>query len=71
MQDPGVTVFESARGLLNDFVEGMAHINLSQDVALKMTQEEANCHVLGVIMAQQFNLRASLKKFGKEGKVAV
>ena len=61
----------SQQKTLNDFVEGVAHINLSQDVARGMTQEEVNCHVLGVIMAQQFSLRVVLKKYGKEGKVAV
>jgi hypothetical protein len=66
-----VTVFESSKGLLNDFVEGVAHINLSQDVVRGMTKEEVNCHLLGVIMAQKFNLRNGLKKLGKEGKVAV
>ncbi len=71
MQDPGVTVFESAKSLLNEFVEGVAHINLSPDMVHKMTQEELNCHVLGVIMTQQFNLRAGLKKFGDKRKVAV
>ena len=71
MQDPGVTVFESAKGLLNEFVEGVDHINFSPGMVHKMTQEELNCHVLGVIMAQQFNLRAFLKKFLDKSKVAV
>ncbi len=52
VQDPGVTVFKLAKGLLNKFVEGVAHINLSPDVVHKMTQEEVNYHVLGVIMSQ-------------------
>ncbi len=52
-------------------MEGVAHINLSPDVVHEMTQEEVNCHVLGVIMAQQLNLRAGIKKFGKEGEVTI
>ena len=28
----------------DDFVEGVAHINLSQDVVCRMTKEEVNCH---------------------------
>ncbi len=64
-------VFELAKGLLKKIVEVVTHINLSPDVVHEMTQEEVKCHVLGVIMAQQFNLRTGLKKFGKEGKVAI
>ncbi len=36
-----------------------------------MSMEEVINHVLEVIMAQQFSLKAALKKFDKRGKEAV
>ncbi len=52
-------------------MEGVAHINLSPNMFHEITKEEVNCHVLGVIVAQQFSLKAGLKKFGNEGNVEV
>ena len=46
IQDTGVTVFESVRNLMNNFVEGEAHINLSDDVVCEMSKEEVNMHIL-------------------------
>ncbi len=36
-----------------------------------MLEEDINVHMLGVVMAQQFSLKAGLKNFGNDaGKVA-
>ncbi len=64
-------MFESAKNVMNQFVEGVSHINLSGDVVHEMSEEENNIHVFGVIMAQKLSLKAGLKKFIKQTKQAV
>ena len=36
----------------------------------KMSGEEMNYHIIGVVLSQKFNLRYGLKKFGKSGEKA-
>ena len=71
VKDQGVTIFESAKDVMNHFVEGVMHINVSGNIIHKMIKKEVSNHVLEVIMAQQFSLKAGLKKFGDRGKEAV
>ncbi len=64
-------MFKPAVNLTKQFVEGVGHINLSDGMVRKMFKEEGNMHFLGAILAQQFSLKADLKKFYKKGKQSV
>ena len=44
---------------------------MSEGDSIKMTQEEINSHILGVVMLQQFSLKAGLKHFEKKSEEAV
>eukprot|EP00957_Ditylum_brightwellii_P019073 1435490-Ditylum_brightwellii.AAC.1 len=44
---------------------------MSKGDSIKMTQEETNTHVFGIVMLQQFSLKAGLKHFRRRGKDAV
>ena len=51
--------------------EGYIHLNIQDEKLTPMSESEKKEHVLGVIMLQQFNLNAGLKKFGSRGEAAV
>ena len=52
-------------------IDGTIHINLQDSPTLIMSEEEKMEHVLGIIMIQQFSLKAGLKEFGTKGEEAV
>ena len=52
-------------------IDGTIHINIHDSPTLIMTEEERTEHVLGIIMIQQFSLKAGLKEFGTKGEEAV
>ena len=49
----------------------MTHFNVSEDDSLEMSQEDINTHLAGVVMLQQFSLKANLQHFGKKGEEPV
>ena len=51
-------------------IDGTIHINLHDSRTLIMSEEEKMEHVLGIIMIQQFSLKAGLKKIGTKGEEA-
>ena len=56
----------------NTFVDGRLHISVqSYDDILCMSDEQVCEHVLGVVMMQQYDLKAGLKKFVEVGEKAV
>ena len=55
----------------NSFLsKGVININAVDAEDYKMTDDEVNHHIIGVIMAQHFSLKAGLKKFGVPGEEA-
>ena len=52
-------------------MDGIAHINVSPKVSAKISQEDVEAHVLGIIMVQQFSLRAGIKKFGEKATESI
>ena len=44
---------------------GGVHINVSDPTNFKMSEEEKMLHVFGVVLIQQFSLKAGLKRFGR------
>ena len=57
----------------NTYKEGTANINVSSKSGPKpiLGKKDTNLCVLGVIMAQQFSLKAGMQKFGNRGEKAV
>ena len=55
------------------YINGAVHINVERlgEESFSMSEEETRDHVLGVIMAKIFSLKAGLKKFGEKGEAAV
>ena len=72
---PSMTGKKYEEGVINVNVEkvqsGVIHVNVQDTKLPEMTKEERMEHVLGVILLQQFNLNAGLKKFGVRGEQAV
>ena len=66
-----IVSFSTSQELASKYVNGICNINVTPDGARKVSKEDVNAHVLGVIMAQQFNLHAGLKKFGDKAKESV
>ena len=64
-------LFSNLQVLASKYVDGITHINVTPGVAQKISKEDVNAHVLGVIMAQQFSLHVGLKKFGDKAKKLV
>ena len=62
VEDTGVT-----------YINGALHINVERlgEETFSMSEDETRDHVLGVIMAETFSLKAGLKKFGEKGEKAV
>jgi hypothetical protein len=55
----------------NSFLsEGVINMNAGDAEDYKMTDDEVNHHIIGVVMAQHFSLKAGLKKFGVPGEEA-
>ena len=55
----------------NSFLnKGVINMNAGDAADYKMTDDEVNHHVIGVVMAQHFSLKAGLKKFGVPGEEA-
>ena len=52
------------------YMEGDTHINLEDKAPLKMTEDQVNQHMMGVIF-QQYSCKAGLKNLGQEGDKAV
>ena len=48
--------------------KGVININRGDVEDYKMSGEEVKYHIIGVLLAQQFSLKAVLKKFGKPGE---
>ena len=48
--------------------EGVINMNAGDAEDYKMTDDEVNHHIIGVVMAQHFSLKAGLKKFEALGK---
>merc|ERR1712127_877817 len=67
----GVVLFSTSQELASKYVNGVCNINVTPDGTQKVSKEDVNAHVLGVIMAQKFSLHAGLKKFGDRAKEAV
>ncbi len=67
----GVVLFSNSQDLASKYVDGIVHINVTTEGARKISKEDVNAHVLGVIMAQQFSLHSGLKKFGDKAKKSV
>ena len=51
--------------------EGVVNFNMDEQHLRPFTEEDAILHVIGVIMVQQYSLKAGLKHFGKEGEKSV
>ncbi len=67
----GIVLFSTLQELASKYVDGICNINVTPGGAQKVSKEDVNAHVLGVIMAQQFSLHVGLKKFGDRVKEAV
>merc|ERR1712127_645302 len=67
----GVVLFSTLQELASKYVDGICNINVTPKGARKISKEDVNAHILGVIMAQQFSLHAGLKKFGDKAKEVV
>ncbi len=70
VEDEGIILFESTKNVMNQFVEGFAHLNMSGGITHKLSKEEFKTRVIGVIMAQQFGPKMGLKKFREKFKQA-
>ena len=55
------------------YINGAVHINVERlgEKTFSMSKNETRDHVVGVIMAETFSLKADLKKFGEKGEAAV
>ena len=62
---------QESRFNVDNINQGVVHIIVSDPNYLKMYKEEKMLHALGVVLIQQFSLKAGLKRFGKEGEYAV
>ena len=62
---------EAAQAVINKYVEGECHLNLSDMQGPEMSDQQVTEYVLGVIMVQQFSLKAGINKFGDRAKEAV
>ena len=60
----GVALFTTSKKLIGAHVYWIAHINVSPELLAKISKEDVESHVLGIIMVQQFSLRAGINKFG-------
>ncbi len=60
----GVALLNTSEKLINMYVDRIAHINVSPKLLAKISKEDIDLHILGVIMMQQFSLHVGIKKFG-------
>ena len=67
----GVALFTTSKKLIGVYVDGIAYISLSPWVLAKISQEDVQAHILGVVMVQQFSLCAGIKKFGDKATTSV
>ena len=67
----GVALFTTSKKLIGAYVDGIAHINVSPELSVKISKEDVESHVLGMIMVQQFSLHAGIKQFGDEATESV
>ena len=67
----GVALFTTSKEIIGGYVNGIAHINVSRKASAKMSQVDVEAHILGVIMVQQFSLRAGINKFGDKATASV
>ena len=51
-------------------IKGVINMNAGDAEDYKMSDDEVNHHIIGVVMAQHFSLKAGLKKFGVPGEEA-
>ena len=59
---------EGPLGQYKSFLEeGLINMNIVDAEYYKMSGEEVNYHIIGVVLSQKFILMAALKKFGKPG----
>ena len=49
----------------NNINQRVGHINVSDPTDVKMSEEDKMLHVLGMVLIQQFSLKAGLKRFGR------
>ncbi len=67
----GVALFTTSKMLIGVCVDSIVHINVPPEALAKITQEEAEAHILGLIMVQRFNLCTGIKKFGDTATASV
>ncbi len=67
----GVALFTTLKKLIGAYVEGIAHINVTPKVSAKISKDDVEAHVLGIIMVQQFSLRAGIKQFGDKATKSI
>ena len=67
----GQAHYSISDSILEAFVDGRSHISVQSYDDVCMTGEQVYEHVLGIVMMQQYSLKAGLNKFGKEGEQAV
>lgn len=67
----GVSLLNAMQSRKVQYVEGVMHLNMEGGPDPILSQEEINCHLLGIAMVQQFSLKAGLSKFGDWTKALV
>ncbi len=53
------------------YVDVVAHINVTPEISVKISQEEVEAHTLGVIMVQEFSLPTGIKKIGDKSTKSI
>ena len=68
--DIGIPIAESGDAT---YLDKRVHMNMTSEAGTKpiLDKEDTYLHILVVVMAQQFSLRAGLKNFGNERRKAV
>ena len=61
----------TSKKFISAYVDGIAHINVSPELSAKISKEDVESHVLGIIMVQQFSLCAGINKFGDKATKSV
>ena len=67
----GVALFTTSKKLIGTYVDRIAHINVSPELSAKISKEDVESHVLGIIMVPQFSLRAGIKQFGDKATESI
>ncbi len=47
-----IALFTTSKKLIGAYVEGIAQINVSPEILVKISKEDVESHVLGIIMVQ-------------------